>query len=149
MSASLPEVHRLARALLDQEGVGEGADAALPAAERVLQRLAERISPLVGTGGFRMLLQRALRRAAGERAWLEAIELDRDTAWRLVGAEEAARDLPAEEAISTAETLVAELVGLVARFLGADLAIRLVRQSYPDGAVGGDTGEGSEETIHE
>jgi hypothetical protein len=149
MNVSLPEVHLLARTLLRQEGVGEGTDAALLAAERVLQRLAERISPLVGTGGFHMLLQRALRRAAGERTWLERIELDRDTPWRLVGAEEAARDLAAEEAISAAETLVAELVGLIARFLGPDLAIRLVRQSYPDGAVGGDTGAGSEETIHE
>ena len=149
MSSAPPDVLALARVLLHHEGAGRRAEQSVEATERVLQRLAERLGPLVGAAGFHMLLQRALKRTSAERAWLGAIELDPDSPWRLDGAADAVRDMTPEEAASAAAALLAELVGLIARFLGADMAIRLVRQSFPDVGLGGDKAKGSEETIHE
>ena len=149
MSAAPPDVLALARALLHDQGAGRRAEEWVEAAERVLHRLAERLGPLVGAAGFRMLLQRALKRTGAERSWLAAIELDPESPWRLDGAVEAAREMTPEDAASAAAALLAELVGLIARFLGADMAIRLVRQSFPEVGLGGDTETGAEETIDE
>lgn len=148
MSESPPEVRPLARALLDGQGAGPGADAQAEAAERVLQRLSERISPLVGTGGFFLLLQRALRRTTAEHPWLGAVQMESQTPWRLPGMANAAGAAP-DEATAAAQALVSELIGLIARFLGADMAIRLVRQSFPEIVGGGDTGSGAEEATNE
>jgi hypothetical protein len=149
MSRALPEVRSLARTLLNGRNAAPGADAQAQAAELVLQRLAERISPLVGAGGFHLLLQRALRRTRAEHPWLDAVQIDPEMPWRLPGMAEAARDRPAAEAAAAAQALLAELIGLLARFLGADMAIGLVQQSFPEITGGGDTGSGFEESIHE
>jgi hypothetical protein len=132
MSKSHPEVRSLARALLDGQSAGHGADARAEAVERVLERLAARISPLVGTGGFVLLLQRSLRRTQGEHPWLGAVQAGSEAPWRLAGLAEAARKRPPEEAAAAAQAFLADLIGLLARFLGADMAIRLVRQSFPE-----------------
>jgi hypothetical protein len=62
---------------------------------------------------------------------------------------EAAGEVPPEEAQAAAQALLADLIGLLARFLGADMAIRMVRQSFPEITRGGNTGSGAEETTHE
>jgi hypothetical protein len=149
MSRSFPEVRSVARMLLNGQNGGLGADAQAEAAERVLQRLAERIIPLVGAGGFHLLLQRALRRTCAEHPWLGALQIGPDAPWRLPGMAEAAGSRPPAEAEAAAQALLAELIGLLARFLGADMAIQLVRQSFPEITRGGDTGSGAEETTNE
>jgi hypothetical protein len=146
MSESFPEVRSLARALLAGQCPGPGAEAAVEAAERVMHRLADRLSPLVGVGGFHLLLQRALKRTRVEHAWLDAVRTDPEVPWRLPGMAEAAREAP-EGPNDAVQALLAELIGLLARFLGADMTIRLVRQSFPEMRRGGETGAGSEETI--
>jgi hypothetical protein len=149
MSRSLPEVRSLASALLNGMVASPGVGTQSQAAERVLQGLSERISPLVGSGGFHLLLQRALRRTCAEHPWLDALQIDPGTPWKLPGMAEAARDVPPEEAEAAAQALLAELIGLLARFLGADMAVRMVRQSFPEITRGGDTGSGAEETTNE
>jgi hypothetical protein len=149
MTRSLPEVRSLAQALLNRQGMGADRAALEQAAELVLQRIAERISPLVGTGGFVLFLQRALRRTLKEHPWMGAVQIEPGTPWRLNGLSEAADNQTREEALLGAQALLAELIGLIARFLGADMAIRMVRQSFPELTRRGDTGAGSEESIHE
>jgi hypothetical protein len=148
MRRSHPEVRSLTRALLNGKSDGTMAEDPVEAAERVLQLLAERLSPLVGASGFVMLLQRAFNRTRADHPWLEALDIEAQTPWRLPGMKQAAREAP-DEAATAAEALVAEVIGLVARFLGADMAIRLVRQSFPDIVDGGDRGTGAEETTDE
>ena len=148
MTASLPEVRSLARALFEGQSPDSGADSQVEAAERVLRRLSDRISPLVGSAGFALLLQRALKRARAEHPWLGAVHVDQETPWGLVGMVDVAREVTPDDAAAAAQALITELIGLVARFLGADMAIRLVRQSFPEVTLGGDKGAGSEENIH-
>jgi hypothetical protein len=151
MRPVLPEVRILARALLESGGGGLESDDAMDWARRALRRLAERLTPLVGVGGFHLLLQRSLIRARREHPWLDAIQLEEVSPWSLTGAAEAARGSEPEEVRSAAEALLAELIGLIARFLGADLAMQLVRESFPEASTGGDgdPGAGFEEIIHE
>jgi hypothetical protein len=149
MSGALPSVRVLARRLL---ALGERSAAGhdpVEAAHHVLARLADRLSLLVGTGGFHLLLQRALKRALREHPWLVGVQTGVEEPWRLTGVEEAARGANAEDVAAGLESAVAELVGLIARFLGADMAVRLVRQSFPELTASGDPGSGSEETIDE
>lgn len=143
------EVRALARTLLKRASTGPRVDERVDAAHRVLAGLADRMSPLVGVGGFHLLLQRALKRAQASHPWLAGIHLDPNDPWRLPGVAEAVRGIDPEEVAEGMEAAVAELIGLISRFLGADLATRLVRQSFPEVLGGGDTGSGSQETIHE
>jgi hypothetical protein len=149
MSQPLSAVRDLARALMDAQNPGSGVDDQVTATEQVLRRLAERLGPLVGTGGFLMLLQRALRRARVEHPWLSGVEVQPDAPWRLTGIEEAARGISADGAVAGAQALLAELIGLVGRFLGADMAIRLVRQSIPEWTGGAEGADGTEENIND
>jgi len=149
MTRSLSEVRSLVRALLNGQHLGAEPPAVEEATERVLQCLAGSISPLVGAGGFALLLQRALRRTLEQHPWLDAVRVEPGTPWQLQGMREAAAHVTREEARLAAQAVLAELIGLLARFLGADMAIRVVRQSFPEMTRGGDMGEGSEETIHE
>jgi hypothetical protein len=149
MRQTLPEVRSLVRVLLNVEGIGTERSALEEAAERVLERLAERIKPLVGAGGFALLLQRALRRTLKEHPWLGAVQIDSATPWRLRGLTEASENQTREEALIAAQAVLTELIGLLARFLGADIAIRVVRQSFPEMKPRGDAEVGIEETIHE
>jgi len=148
MSEPLPQVRSLARALLDSQNGGLEADAQLEAAERVLQRLAERVSPLVGSGGFFLLLQRTLKRTRAEHPCLDGIRVESDAPWRLPRSAEDTQERSAEEVAAAAQALLAELIALLARFLGSDMAIRLVRQSFPEIEAGA-VGSGAEETTNE
>lgn len=132
MRTPFPQVRVLAQRLLARERSG-GSTGEIPllGAERVAHRLGERISPLVGVAGFHLLFQRALSRSQRTHPWLEQVKVERDTNFALLGAEAAAAAETPEEAAMAGETLIAELIGLMARFIGAEMTIRLVRQCFP------------------
>lgn len=142
---SLQQVRALARALLNGDGADQGAEETLRAVERVLSALARRIDPLIGSRGFQMLLQRALKQAQRAHPSLAPVRSERTADPYLTGLDEVAQIASPEEATAAAEAIVAELVGLLARFVGADMAIRLVRQSFPNVFLGGmQAGTGTE-----
>lgn len=143
MNLPLPEVRALARTLLESASEGPGVDARVDATQRVLAGLADRLSPLVGMAGFHLLLQRAIRRAQADHGWLSAVQPEAEEPQQLPGAADAVRDLAPEVVAAGTEAAVAELIGLIARFLGADMAIRLVRQSFPGALRERDPGFGS------
>jgi hypothetical protein len=128
MKQPLPEVRALARALLETEGGGRSPEERVSAGERILHTLALRLSPLVGVGGFHLLLLRAHKRAQNAHVWLAAVRVERDAPDLLSGAAEAARQVAPEEVTVAMESVLAELIGLITRFLGADFTIGLVRQ---------------------
>lgn len=149
MNPGLPRLQRLAGTLLESERQGDGVQARITAAEQVLRRLAERIGPLVGIGGYHLLLQRALKRTRTPHPWLTGIHLDSGAPWRLSGASEAASATDPGEIDAALRTLISELIGLLARFLGADMTIRLVRQCFPSVLKEDDPAQGFEETTDE
>lgn len=142
--SSLPQLRALVRALLEGESADPSLEERLEGAERIVGALAARIQPLVGRDGFYMLLQRALKRAEASHPALGKVRADRDGEVHLEGLAEAGRGAGLEEATAAAEAIVAEVLALLARFIGADMTIRLVRQAFPE-SFPGSKGEGTEE----
>ena len=144
MSSPSPEVRAVVRRMMGDAVGHADTRARVEVAERMLDAFDGRLSSFVGKAGFRLLLSRALRRAQREHTILQTVSTESETNRYLPGLEEQAA-LTAPEAVAAAvESLMAELIALVARFLGADLAIRMVRESIPDlsqGALGPDRAE--------
>jgi hypothetical protein len=128
----MPEVRAVTQRLLERYADHPAPVARVEAAERILHAFAEHLSPLLGSGGFRMLLGRALKRAQQENELLRAARVEREGEAPLLGLREAVRDRDAGEVGAALESLVVELLGLIARFLGPDMAVRLVRHCYPE-----------------
>jgi hypothetical protein len=136
MSRPLPELRALVRRLVEWASPDPTVRGRVDAGERILQALSERLGLLVGTGGFHMLLERALKRAREEHRLLGNVRPDPHGGRMLGGLAEAVQDEDPEEVASAVEAVITELIGLVSRFLGADMAVRLVRQSLPDAPLG-------------
>jgi hypothetical protein len=134
MSRTLPQIRALARRLLQTRAGPQGEALPLVAAERVVREMGAGITPLLGDGGFHLLVSRALKKAGQEHPSLRAIRpvhgAERER--YLDGADAVAREESAEALGGAAERLIVELIALLARFLGADMAIRLVRECFPE-----------------
>jgi hypothetical protein len=128
----MPEVRAVTQRLLERYADHSAPAARVEAAERIVQDFAEHLRPLLGSDGFRMLLARALKRAQVEHELLRAVRAEREGEAPLVGLREAARARSAAEVEAALESTVVELLGLIARFLGPDMAVRLVRHCYPE-----------------
>jgi hypothetical protein len=95
----------------------------------VTDRLRPHLATLMGNGGFRALLARALALASAEVAWLREIRVGADGT--LDGLETPhARLLPAEYREGLV-VLLAQLLGLLVAFIGPGMTARLVGEIWP------------------
>ena len=128
---STPRLKGFARRLVSYESI-----AAKPAgvhkspAFRVCEKLREPLSRLSGVAGFRSLLSRALALTNDEARWMKAIHVKADGS--LEGLEEAKSQLSESEIAEGEVVLVAQLIGLLITFIGEELTLRLVQDSWPD-----------------
>jgi hypothetical protein len=95
----------------------------------VSEKLRPYLSTLMGTAGFRALLSRALALAAAEVPWLQAVQVKADGT--LGGWEEAHGKIDSDEFYEGRVVLIAQLLGLMAAFIGEILTLRLVREVWP------------------
>jgi hypothetical protein len=112
---------------------GDPADSETGAALRVCDKLRESLSVLSGTRGYRTLLLRALSLAKADFAWLMKFEVD--PVGVLLFPEELARELDGRAAARGCSALVAQLLELLATFVGDALTQRLVLQIWPHAAI--------------
>jgi hypothetical protein len=124
----------LARQVLFYEAGSVDDPAALTAAtERVFARLGERLAGLFGAVGYRALLTRALGLARGEVPELALVTVEARAAGDLRGLAEFAAaqgDAPAVAADGFT-AIFAHVIDLLAAFIGVQLTLRLVRESWP------------------
>jgi len=99
---------------------------------RVCEKLRQPLSRLAGVAGFRSLLSRALALANDEVRWMKAIHVRADGS--LEGLDEAQAQLSETEIADGEIVLIAQLIGLLATFIGEELTLRLVHESWPDAA---------------
>ncbi len=95
----------------------------------VSEKLRPYLSTLMGDGGFRALLSRALALATVEVPWLQTVQVRADGT--LEGLEEVHTKLPREEIGEGRIVLLAQLLGLMAAFIGEILTLLLVREVWP------------------
>ena len=86
------------------------------------------LSTLMGNGGFRAILSRALALANAEVPWLRAVHVKADGS--LEGLEELHAQLDPDEFVEGRIELLAQLLGLLVAFIGEDLTLRLVRDIW-------------------
>jgi len=131
MNSFLPTIQPLSQRLLRLGGSDDQAQRAV-AVMKVLHGFFVHTSPLLGERGFYLLLARALNRAQRHHPILVRVKVEQSGDAHLSGLREAFAEFSGEETSAAGEALVAEFIALIVRFLGADMTVRLVRQSFPN-----------------
>jgi len=96
---------------------------------RVTDRLRPQLATLMGHGGFRALLARALALGSAEVCWLGEIEVRADG--MLEGLATAHAGLESAEFSEGRVVLLAQLLGLLVAFVGPALTSRLIGEIWP------------------
>jgi hypothetical protein len=118
------------RLVVHETAATKSAGAQKSAAFRVCEKLRQPLSRLAGVAGFRSLLSRALALTNDEARWMKAIQVKADGS--LEGLEEAQAQLSETEIAEGEVVLIAQLIGLLVTFIGEELTLRLVQESWPD-----------------
>lgn len=100
-----------------------------PAVFHVSEKLRPQLATLIGNGGFRALLSRALVLAKAEVPWLRAVYVNADGV--LEGFEDVHPQLDPAEFREGGLALLAQLLGLLVAFIGPSLTSRLMGEIWP------------------
>lgn len=95
----------------------------------VPDRMRTHLTMLMGNGGHRALLMRALALAASEVRWLREIGVGIDGS--LEGLDTILAPVTPDEALNGGTVLVAHLIGLLVAFIGERLTLQIVREVWP------------------
>ena len=114
--------------------IGAEADACdqSAAAERVCQKLSQRLARLVSPAGSQAILSRALHLARAEFVFLAGVRAGTPPAAYLVGLSERMTNVEAGEARRGLLAVLGLMLDLLVGFIGEDLTFRLVREVWPD-----------------
>jgi hypothetical protein len=129
MNRATPPMREFAARLIAHEAGERSAGFGTSAAFAVCDRMRAPIATLMGNGGHRALLMRALVLAAAEAPWLQCLQVAID------GSLEA--ETPSLEALGPNHAreggivLVAQLIGLLVAFIGERLTLQLVHEVWP------------------
>jgi hypothetical protein len=100
-----------------------------PAALQVCERLRPELARLVGNTGVQALFMRALALASAEVAWLRAVRVGADG--KLEGFDGSEAPVEPDEVSAGGVALLAQLLALLAAFIGEPLTLRIVREEWP------------------
>ena len=129
-SFAKPKMRSLAKRLMTLETGGSNPSGIKTSAEfSVPDKLRPLLATLMGSGGYRALLSRALTLASEEVPWLRAVHVNADGA--LEGLKELHARLDPDEYFEGRVVLLSQLLGLLAAFIGENLTLGLVREVWP------------------
>jgi len=130
MSRVTPQIRELAERLIAFEAKdNEAARRMHPAVFHVCERLRPHLATLMGQGGFRAVLARALAVASAEVPWFAALQVKDDGS--LEGWEKPEAPVKPKDLAESGAVLVAHLLGLLVAFIGDNLTLHLVRDVWP------------------
>ena len=136
-----PEAHEreVARRLLTGEADGDASrEAVVDAANRVLGQLYEPLTRWMGRDGSLAVLSRSLEQARAGHPPLAAarvLQVDINRPPHLAGVSDPAVGHDAAETRAALVSVLAAIIALLTRLIGADLVLRLLRQAWPDGRL--------------
>jgi len=132
----VPSMQNLGRWLLAQERCETNpSDTRAQASVRVCEKLRMPLSTLAGIDGYKALLSRALTLAKAEVPSLGLLKVREDGSLEVLDPVGSERDMDEIQKGDTA--LVAQLLELLATFIGVDLTMQLVRDVWPDAPYDG------------
>lgn len=130
MSRATPQMRSVAKHLLENHVVETGAaEPADKAMFPVIDKLRPHLAVLMGIGGVRALLARALVLSSAEIAWLAEAQVSSDC--DLQGLESFAAELDPADFFEGRVVLLAQLLGLLVAFIGPSLTSRLIGEVWP------------------
>lgn len=100
------------------------------AAFQVCEKLRPQLAIMIGNGGFRALLTRAIALAKSEVPWLGTVQVKADGS--LAGLEDIEVQADPEDIARGGVVLVARLLGLLVAFIGEKLMLRIVCDVWPE-----------------
>ena len=118
-----------ARLVAFEAAASRSADAGASAALAVPDRMRTHLTTLMGNGGHRALLMRALALAGAEVPWLRGIQVAVDGTFE--GPDPSGEPVDPDERIEGGVVLVATLIGLLVAFIGERLTLQLVGEVWP------------------
>jgi len=133
MNTATPAIQNLARRLIAFETARNPSDGLVGEAVRACEKLRVTLAKLAGVAGFRSLMARAMALATAEVPWLDSVQVRADGS--LEGFDAAGRQQSAVPAGEAGVVVVAQLLGLLATFIGEPLTRQLVRDAWPDAAT--------------
>jgi hypothetical protein len=130
MNRATPQMRSIAERLINYETArNDAAEPGNTSTFLVTERLRPHLATLMGNGGFRALLARALALASAEVSWLRAVRVNADG--MLEGLEPLHARLKPGEFREGRIVLLAQLLGLLVAFIGPGLTLRLVGEIWP------------------
>jgi len=130
MSRTSPRMRRFAKHLIVSDALANGdSEAGRDRVFPVTAALRAHLATLVGDGGVRALLARALALSKTEIVWLRAVHVNPDG--ELEGLEEIGSLVDPTEFLEGRVVLLAQLLGLLVALVGPSLTSRLVGEFWP------------------
>jgi hypothetical protein len=134
MIRATPRMRDFAKRLTDTETKGnESSETKTAAVFDDFAKLGPHLATLMGNGGFRALLARALALANAEVPWLRAVHVKADGS--LEGLDALETQVDPEQIAEGGVVLLAQLLGLLVAFIGEHLTLSLVREVWPNVAL--------------
>jgi hypothetical protein len=130
MSRATSKMRDFARRLIADEtrrSMSSGSDSATVG--DAIEKLRPHLTTLMGNTGFRALLSRSLALAQAEVRWLRVVHVKGDGS--LTGLDAGAQINP-KEITEGQIALLAQLLGLLAAFIGENLTLQMVREIWPE-----------------
>ena len=130
MSRASPQMRKFAQRLITYETrENKSSQIKNPVVVQVSEKLRPQLATLMGSGGFRALLSRALALATVEVPWLRGMQVSGDGSLEGAGALHA--QLDPDEFREGSAVLLAQTLALLAVFIGESLTVRLVCEVWP------------------
>ena len=146
MNRANPRIRNFATRLIGHETSGDKSpDLTTPAAFRICEKLRPHLATLMGNGGFRALVTRALALAKAEVPELRTVRVNADGTLE----ESSEPGVHPDNLAEGRAILLAQLLGLLTAFIGAHLTLGLVRSVWPELRLSGtefDSGDDDEKT---
>ena len=129
MSRATPKMRDSAERLIAYETMGsKSSKTTIPVTFPVSEKLRPQLATLMGNAGFSALLSRALALANVEVPWLRAVHVE---AGYFKASDEPGAQVDPSDFFEGRVVLLAQLLGLLVAFIGANLTLRLVREVWP------------------
>ena len=113
-----------------RDGTGAEADV-VDNAERCLRDLGLYLIELVGTEGYRALVERAVRLAEAEFPFLQPVYPAHDPPGHLIGLRQSLRRRRVADVRDALLAIIAGVIALLTAFIGEELTFRLLRDVWP------------------
>src|SRR3569833_2127850 len=128
MGQETPSATALAILVLKgEQSVGPTVNQRHGAIQRTFEKLNVHLSVRLGSGGYRVLLERAVTLAAGDFPWLTSARVTDDG--NIEGVDDAAQP---QAMFDGSVAILARLIELLDTFIGRNLTSRILNSAWPD-----------------